>query len=86
MPQYPGIISHGPLSAGLVLGAAIEGEMSNLISALIRMVIRRMVSRGVNNATDHVARRGARGDPAQARATERRLRQTTGLMRRFMRF
>ena len=26
------------------------------------------------------------GDPAQARATERRLRQTTGLMRRFMRF
>jgi len=60
--------------------------MSNLISALIRMVIRRMVWRGVNKATDHVALRGARGDPTQARATERRLRQTTGLMRRFMRF
>ena len=60
--------------------------MSNLISALIRMVMRRIIWRGVNKATDHVARRGARGDPAQARAAERRLRQTTGLMRRFMRF
>ncbi len=68
------------------MGGAIESEMSNLISAMIRMVIRRMVWRGVNKATDHVARRGAGGDPAQARATERRLRQTTGLMRRFMRF
>lgn len=71
---------------GLVLGAAIEGEMSNLISALIRMVMRRIIWRGVNKATDHVARRGGGGDPTQARATERRLRQTTGLMRRFMRF
>ncbi|WP_340302092.1 hypothetical protein [Roseobacter sp. HKCCD7870] len=60
--------------------------MSNLISALIRMVMRRIIWRGVNNATDHVARRGTGGDPTQARATERRLRQTTGLMRRFMRF
>ncbi|WP_340296592.1 MULTISPECIES: hypothetical protein [unclassified Roseobacter] len=60
--------------------------MSNLISALIRMVMRVIIWRGVNKATDPVARRGAGGDPAQARATERRLRQTTGLMRRFMRF
>ena len=60
--------------------------MSNLISAMIRIVIRRMVWRRANKATDHVAQRGAGGDPAQARATERRLRQTTGLMRRFMRF
>ena len=60
--------------------------MSNLISALIRMVMRRIIWRGVNKATDPVARRGAGDDPAQARATERRLRQTTGLMRRFMRF
>ncbi|MDB2548760.1 hypothetical protein N9X60_04140 [Paracoccaceae bacterium] len=60
--------------------------MSNLISALIHMVMRRIIWRGVNKATDPVARRGAGGDPAQARATERRLRQTTGLMRRFMRF
>jgi hypothetical protein len=60
--------------------------MSNLISALIRMVIRRMVWRGVNKETDHVARRGAGGDHSQACATQRRLRQTTDLMRRFMRF
>ncbi|MBF9020558.1 hypothetical protein HKCCA1058_07580 [Rhodobacterales bacterium HKCCA1058] len=60
--------------------------MSNLISALIRMVMRRIIWRGVNKATDPVARRGARGDPAQASATERRMRQTTGLMRRFIRF
>ncbi len=60
--------------------------MSNLISALIRKVMRRIICRGVNKATDPVARRGAGGDPAQARATERRLRQTTGLMRRLMRF
>jgi hypothetical protein len=60
--------------------------MSNLISALIRMVMRWIIWRGVNKATDPVARRGAGGDPAQARATERRLRQTTGLMRRLMRF
>ena len=68
------------------MGGAIESEMSNLISAMIRMVIRWMVWRGVNKATDYVARRGAGGDPVQARAIERRLRQTTGLMRRFMRF
>ncbi len=60
--------------------------MSNLISAMIRMVMRWIIWRGVNKATDPVARRGAGGDPAQARATERRLRQTTGLMRRLMRF
>lgn len=48
--------------------------MNNLISTVIRMVIRRMVWRGVNKAADHVARRGAGGDPAQARATQRRLR------------
>ena len=60
--------------------------MSNLISAMIRMVMRRMIWRGVHKATDHVARWGAWADPAYARATQRRLRQTTGFMRRFMRF
>ena len=68
------------------MGGAIESEMSNLISAMIRMVIRRMVWRGVNKATHHVARGGAGGDHEQACATQRRLRQTTDLMRRFMRF